>query len=121
MNKNKKIFIAVWIVISTGLFYFFQNKEAPQVETEMAEEQSMAKVPEVPAKDSANPQDELPAKLKGRIDTVLEKIEGMWDPTGSKVKEVGEKMEALEKALEENKPELAEKILSEIEVIVSEK
>lgn len=117
MNK-KKIFIAVWAVASAGLFYFYKDSPRKQ-KPEVVKEEAPAKEPvRLTGVEGA---EELPLKLKSRIDDVLARIEGMWDPTGRKLKEVGEKMESLEKALEENKPELAEKILSEIEIIVSEK
>lgn len=128
MNKKKKIFLSVWVVVTAALFYFFgpsrQAEESP-VEGEVAqterEVEAEAPTVEVREEEQLNASDELPAKLKDRIDNVLSKIEDMWDPTGDKVKEVGEKMDALEVALEDNKPDLAEKILSEIETIVSEK
>lgn len=65
--------------------------------------------------------EKLPIKLKARIDAVLSQIEDMWDPNGTKVEEIGQKMDALEIALEENNGELAEKILAEMETILSEK
>lgn len=117
MNKKKKIFLAVWVVVTTALFYFFQPESEMKPETSVMAPVTSDEAPLNPNQGS----EELPLKLKARIDKVLASIEGMWDPTGNKVKEVGEKMETLEKALEENNPKLAEKILSEIEVIISEK
>lgn len=118
MNKRKILFI-IWIAFSAGLFYFWKANrpvdQAPTVDSTTPQMDPPAANVPVPTND------QLSADLKGRIDSVLERIEGMWDPTGSKVKEVGAKMDDLEKALEENKPKLAEKILSEIETIVSEK
>lgn len=118
MTKRKSLFIA-WIFFTAALFYFWKTNrpvgDIPVVESTAP--QMDAPVPNVPVPTN----DELSAKLKGRIDSVLERIEGMWDPTGDKVKEVGVKMDSLESALEENNSKLAEKILTEIETIVSEK
>mgnify|MGYP000503969575 CR=1 FL=1 len=119
MNQKKKAFLAIWVVVTAALFYFFGPKGEVKVPEE--EELKVTIVKEADKAPELNENDELPARLKGRVDNVLASIEGMWDPTGRKVKEVGEKMETLEKALEANNSELAEKILGEIEVIVSEK
>ncbi len=119
MNQKKKIFIGVWVLVTAALFYFFGPTSKPPVPGEV--ELEVEVVTPMPEQESVNPIDELPAQLKSRIDNVLSRIEDMWDPTGRKVKDVGERMDALEKALEDNNSELAEKILTEIEVIVSEK
>jgi len=121
VSQKKKIFLGVWVLVTAALFYFFgPSSESPAPEeVELEVKVVTPKLEE--GQEQVNSQDELPAKLKGRIDNVLGRIEDMWDPTGRKVKDVEERMTALEKALEENNPELAEKILSEIEVIVSEK
>lgn len=119
---KKKIFFVVWIVATAGIFYFWSlrnvEEKTPVAETTIEEAEEAPKEEETPPTVDS---EKLPLKLKTRIDAVLSKIEDMWDPNGTKVVEIGEKMDALEVALEENKPELAEKILSEMEVILSEK
>ncbi|MBK24843.1 MAG: hypothetical protein CME70_12665 [Halobacteriovorax sp.] len=121
MNQKKKIFLGVWVLVTAALFYFFGPSSKAPVPDEVELEVKVVTPKNGEGQEPVNPQDELPAKLKGRIDNVLGRIEDMWDPTGRKVKDVEERMDALENALEENNPELAEQILSEIEVIVSEK
>jgi hypothetical protein len=120
---KSKVFIVVWILISAGIYYFWSLRNI-ETETPTAEIVKNEKPLEI-AKTEETPltidSEKLPLKLKGRIDSVLSQIEDMWDPNGTKVKEIGERMDALEVALEENNPELAEKILSEMEVIISEK
>lgn len=119
---KKKTFIIVWIIATAGIFYFWSLRnveEATPAASSQAQEATTA------ATEESTPltidSEKLPLELKSRIDSVLSKIEDMWDPNGTKVVEIGQKMDDLEVALEENKPELAEKILSEMEVILSEK
>ncbi|MFT6067771.1 MAG: hypothetical protein ACJAT2_001114 [Bacteriovoracaceae bacterium] len=119
---KKKVFIVIWIIATAGIFYFWslRNVEDKAVaESEEIEEVVQEESDDEPALTMDS--EKLPVKLKSRIDAVLSQIEDMWDPNGTKVVEIGERMDALEVALEQNNAELAEKILSEMEVIISEK
>jgi hypothetical protein len=119
---KKKTFIAIWVLATAGIFYFWSlrniEEAAPTPKTPVKETVSAPKVESTPLTIDS---EKLPLKLKSRIDTVLSKIEDMWDPTGTKITLIGQKMDALEVALEANNAELAEKVLSEIEVVLSEK
>ncbi len=107
------------------------DEESPESESsEASEENPEAEVveearPEVPIDLKDDPLsvdlDTLPPWLKGRINNVLSQIEGMWDPNGTKVIEIGKRMDALEVALEEDNTQQVQKILAEMEVIISEK
>lgn len=122
---KKRIFIALWLCITAGIYYFWSLKDIESnAKSEGSEIIKNGKALEI-AKEEEEPltidSEKLPIKLKARIDAVLSQIEDMWDPNGTKVEEIGQKMDALEIALEENNGELAEKILAEMETILSEK
>lgn len=114
--KKKLVLITFCSLLSVAAFNFWEaSKTAPSALTPKVEPLGEQVAPKSQKKGK------FTAELQERIDKLLGRVGEMWDPTGRKVKVIEIKMEELDKALESQDPDLAESILREIEIILSEK